>query len=667
MSAPYKRILTIDFETVWAPDYTLSSMTTEAYIRDPRFHAYGACIHEYGSGMPIQWYNHDELPKILGTYDWSTTAVLAHNARFDVGILSFVYGVRPAFIFDSLSMARALRGVEVGGSLAKLADAYGLPPKGQAVHSTKGLGPQLPPEVERELAAYCKHDIDLCELIFGKLLMRAMPDGTVYGEYPKKELRLIDMTVRMFTEPELELDVAMLEKALREEQVALANALEYAEIDDTTKLASNVQFANILGKLGVTVPMKISKTTGELTYALAKNDAHFQALAACGNPTVEALCAARLKVKSTLERTRAERFIDIADRGALPVPLNYYAAGTGRWGGSDDVNLQNMKRGSFLRKSIVAPDGYEICAGDLSQIEPRMLAWLADYVYLLDVFRAGGDPYATFGATMFNIPGLTKETHPLLRQSAKSALLGAGYMLSWASFAGQLLVGFLGAPPVRYTKLEAKALGVTRNDVDRFVSWEPNLERMRAIPHVCTEEELLIHCLAAKAIIDKYREAAAPVVDFWELLGTLLETCLYGGKTYTHKDVLFFEKGRIGLVNGMALQYPDIEVTQDDKGRAQYTYNTGKMRKRLHAGVICNNVTQALARIVMSDGLLRVQKRYRVKGTVHDEGLFLVPVEERDSAKSWIREEMTRVPSWLPGIVLAADVGVARRYGEAKG
>ena len=140
MSKPFDTILCIDFETRWdSKEYTLSKMTTEEYIRDRRFKAFGACIHEYGTDKITQWYRGDELPRILATYDWSRTAVLAHNAQFDVSILSWVYGVKPAFILDSLSMARALRGVEVGNSLAKLAQDFGLPAKGQAVHSTNGL------------------------------------------------------------------------------------------------------------------------------------------------------------------------------------------------------------------------------------------------------------------------------------------------------------------------------------------------------------------------------------------------------------------------------------------------------------------------------------------------------------------------------------------------
>ncbi len=671
MTQPYKRILTIDYETrwsskptSWSPEeaYTLSKLTTEEYIRDPRFKAFGACIHELGSGGKAQWYRHDELPRILATYDWSTTAVLAHNAQFDVAILSFIYGIKPCFIFDSLSMGRALRGVEVGNSLAKLAEAFGLPPKGKAVHSTDGME-EIPWEVEMELAAYCAHDVYLCEEIFSKLLLGITPEGTVGTPYPKSELRLISMTIKMFTEPMLVLDADMLQKAKSEDENKLFSLLCQADVDEAD-LASNDKFAELLAQHGVAAPMKTSKQTGQPALALAKTDALFQALLNGDNEDVALLCQARLRVKSTGERTRAQRFIGIASRGALPVPLNYYGAGTGRYAAGGKINLQNLKRGSYLRKAIMAPEGYQVIAGDLSQIEPRVLAWLSDYDELLNIFRAGGDPYATFGAQMFSIPGLTKESHPLLRQSAKSGMLGAGYQLGWASFAGQLLVGFLGAPPQRYTMADAKQLGVTKADVTNFLDNDEHMRKMAEIPHTCTEQELLVHCLAAKAIIDKYRTAAAPIVQFWELLGHLITYSLIAGNVYQHK-CLTFKKGEIVLANGMSLLYPDIQIEQTKKG-PQYHYAAGAKRVKLYPGKVCNNVTQGTARIVMTDGMLRVDKRFPVKGTVHDELLAICPDAEVKEGVKWVKAEMIKVPKWMPGIPLNADVGAARRYGEAK-
>ncbi len=655
MSAPYQRIVSIDFETRWDKrDYTLSKLTTEEYIRDKRFKAFGACIHEYGGDTAIQWYRGDELPRILGTYDWSKTAALAHNAQFDVSILEWRYGIRPAFIFDTLSMARALRGVEVGNSLAKLAADFGLPEKGRAVHSTDGLA-EIDKDMESELADYCKHDVYLCERIFERLV-----EG-----YPKSELRLIDMTLKMYTRPVLQLDRTMLIEALTEEGKHREGLLAKLGVEES-ELASNPKFAALLWGLGVAPPRKVSKTTGQLTLALAKNDALFQALLNGENEDVATLCEARLKVKSTTERTRAQRFLDISQRGALPVPLSYYGAKSGRWTAAKGsaINMQNLKRGSFLRKAIMAPEGYQLLVGDLSQIEPRVLAWLSDYEELLNIFRSGQDAYAQFGAQMFGIPGMTKDSHPDLRQSAKSALLGCGYGLGWASFASQLLVGFLGAPPVRYDKAFAKKLDVTSEYIERFIGWEDNVKKLQEIPHTCTERELLVHCVAAKKIIDIYRATAHPVVSFWDMCDRLLTKSLAGGEEVVYK-CLTFRKNEIVLPNGMSLLYPDLrQVTDKETKQKNWVY--GEDETKLYAGKITNNVTQALARIVMTDGMLRTSKKYFVAGTVHDEQIVVVPDEEVADAKTWVLAQMTVEPKYMPGIPLAVEGGAHRRYGLAK-
>ncbi len=655
MSKPYDKIITIDFETLWdtKEGYTLTKMTTEEYIRHDKFRAFGACVHVYGSDEPIRWFGDTELREYLDGVDWGRTAVLAHNAQFDVSIMEWRYNAHPCFIFDTLSMARALRGVEVGNSLAKLSNDFGLAPKGNAVYSTNGLS-ELTPVVEEELANYCKHDVFLCEEIFKRLVVA----------YPSKELRLIDMTLKMYTRPLLVLDQSMLIKALAEEGKAREQLLQRLGVEDA-ELASNPKFAELLKTLNVVPPTKTSKTTGKTTLALAKNDALFQTLLNSEREDVALLCQARLKVKSTTERTRAQRFLDIGKRGTLPVPLSYYGAQTGRWTAAKGsaINMQNLKRKSFLRKAIMAPEGYQLVVGDLSQIEPRVLAWLSDYEDMLDIFKGGGDPYAAFGAQMFNIPNLTKETHPDLRQSAKSALLGCGYGLGWASFASQLLVGFLGAPPVRYSRDFAKALGVDSEYAEAFAKWNGNDEKMFDIPHTCSTKELLNHVLASKAIIDTYRRTAYPVVAFWSLCETALHRALVKGEELVYKCITF-RKGEIELPNGMKLLYPDLRYVKDDKGRSQAVY--GPHATKLYAGKITNNITQALARIVMTDGMLRVAKKYPIAGTVHDELIAVVPDDEVVDAKTWVLAQMTMEPSYMRGIPLDADGGAHRRYGLAK-
>jgi len=673
MAAPFKRILVLDAESAWdSKEYTLSKMTTEEYVRDPRFKAWGFCFKWLGDPGKARWVGAAHLQEYLNRIDWSTTAILAQNTMFDGAILHWHYGVKPCFYFDTLSMGRAVRGVERGNSLAKMAEDYGLPAKGRAVHSTDGMLDTLTYEIEHELAEYCKHDVFLCEEIFKRLVMfereacgldYPLADMSAW-KYPIKELRLIDMTLRMFVEPTIELDADMLADALHEEKETREALLKRLDITDGI-LASTPQFAELLRSIGVEPPMKKSPATGLPIPALAKNDAMFQALLNGEDENVALLCEARLKVKSTTERTRAQRFLDISARGSLPVPLSYYGALSGRWTAArgSAINMQNLKRGSFLRKALLAPWGYEFGVVDLSQIEPRTLAWTSDYEDLLNIFRAKGDPYATFGETMFNLPGMNKETHPVHRQSAKSGMLGAGYQLGWASFAAQLLVGFLGAPPVRYGKEFAKQLGIYRGYIERFLDYTPNVLAMGEIPHSCTGQELLVHCVVAHKIIALYRAAAYPVVGLWKRYEQLIPSALADGEEAWVKCFLF-RKEEIVLPNGMSLLYPNLRQEKDDEGKKQWVYGTNATK--LYPGKVCNNTNQALARIVMTDGLLRIDKRYRVVGSVHDEGLMMLPENEADEGLKWCIEQMTIEPKYLPGIPLAADGGWHKRYGLAK-
>ena len=651
MSQPFERIMVTDFETRWdRADYSLSNMPTEQYIRDSRFKAFGFGYKFVGDSK-AHWVSHADLPRFFGLIDWSKTAVMAHNAMFDVGILSWVYGHKPCFVFDTLSMARALYGINVGNSAKKLAERFNLPPKGTAVNSTDGLT-ELSQVIEQELADYCKHDVFLCEKFYENMI-----EG-----FPSKELRLIDMTVKMFTHPRLELDQQLLKQALGEEKAKREGLLKRLGASDKD-LGNNDKMACFLAELNVKPPKKRSPANpANMIYAFAKKDAGFQQLLNSENEDVVALCEARLAVKSSGERTRAQRFLDISMRGLLPVPLNYYGAHTGRWVGTEQLNLQNLKRGGMLRNAIMAPDGCQIVVVDLAQIEPRVLASLTDYEGLLDIFRAGQDAYSLFGRQAFGDSTITNETHPDLRQAAKSMMLGCGFGIGWAKFGGQQLVGFLGAPPVLYDKTFARQLGVTLEDVEKFLGWEENVKKLKEIPHSCTTGELLVHCIASKKIIDNYRATALPVVKFWSFCDKMINDALYEGKVVEYK-CLEFSKEKIRLPSGMYLKYPDLRKEQDREGKTQWVFGDGG---RLWGSRLVENIVQSVARCVMTDGMLRTQKMYPCVMTCHDESSSIVLDEEVAEASVWIREQMIMEPKYLPGIPLDAKVGAAKRYGEAK-
>ena len=399
------KLVTLDFETYYDQDYSLKKMTTEAYIRDPRFEVIG-CAVKFGRA-PTDWMTayKGRLETVFRKIDWSNCAVLAHNTRFDGAILEWRYGVRPAFYFDTLSMARALHGVEGALSLDALTQRYGLGQKGDEVVAAKGK--RLADFGSADLARYgdyCANDVELTLKLFDA--MRSRGDW----QYPTQELAVIDLMLRMFIRPTIQLDKdalqVHLDTVVRKKELLLERVEEMAGKD---ALMSNDKLAALLRRMGVEPPMKFSPSAlkrGEekLTYAFGKTDLEFKALLDHEDERVQAIVAARMGVKSTQAETRAQRFIEMSERGPMPVPLNYYAAHTGRAGGDDKVNLQNLpsRTGDLsLRRSLTAPPDHSIVTCDSAQIEARVLAHLAGQADLVEDFRNGVDIYSSFASEVY--------------------------------------------------------------------------------------------------------------------------------------------------------------------------------------------------------------------------------------------------------------------------
>ena len=338
------QVITLDMETFYSKDFSLSKITTEEYVRSPKFEVIGVSVKV--DDAPAEWFSgtKDETKRFLDRYNWSDAVAVAHNAMFDMAILNWVYDIRPKRIADTLSMARALGAGSV--SLASLVKQYKLGEKGDEVINALGMRRlDFDAAALRRYAAYCKNDTELTYKLF-----KVLAEG-----FPVSELRLIDLTIRMFTEPTLELDQTTLAEHLHAVKTKKGNLLLSVAANEEV-LMSNPKFAAALKGLGVEPPMKISPTTGKETLALGKNDEDFKALLEHEDVRVQALVAARLGVKSTLEETRTERFIGIAERGTLPIPLRYYAAHTGRWGGclvgDTEVIVYNLPHGMQVKRIV---------------------------------------------------------------------------------------------------------------------------------------------------------------------------------------------------------------------------------------------------------------------------------------------------------------------------
>ncbi len=603
-------IITVDFETYYSADLGFAKQTTEEYVRDPRFEVVGVAV-QVNDGEP-EWFSGDMLGTyaFLKNYDWANSLALAHNAMFDGFILSEHFQIKPKGWLDTLSMGRALHGTNVGGSLKVLAEFYDVGVKGDEVNDAKGLRrTDFPAQQLAQYGEYCKNDVRLTWDLFNLMSIG----------FPPTELRLIDLTIKMFTEPVLQLDEQKLNVHLHTERQRKAKLLENFDQD---VLMSNDKFADLLRLFGVSPPMKISPATKKETYAFAKTDEAFKALLEHHDPSVQALVAARLGTKSTIEETRTERFIGIARRGPMPVPLRYYAAHTGRWGGDDKLNLQNLPRGSALKKCILAPAGYMMIDSDSSQIEARTLAWLAGQDDLVEAFDRGEDVYKIMASAIYGkaVEEITKDE----RFVGKTTILGAGYGMGAAKFQAQL-----------------KNFGV------------------------------VVELDEAKRIIDTYRNTYPRITALWKAAGVALEAILRGQLTVLGRDGILKIEGKNGikLPNGLYIRYPNLRQKADEEtGKVEIVYDTKKGRavipNRIYGGKVIENVCQALARIIIGDQMLMIAKRYRVVMTVHDAVACIVPTEEVDRAQEYVEMCMRIRPKWGLGLPLNCEAGHGESYGD---
>ena len=605
-------LITLDFETYYSKDFSLSKLTTEAYIRDPRFEVIGVGVKvnngetEWASGT------HEQLKQYLGAFHWEEAMLLCHNTMFDGAILSWCFDIRPWVYTDTLCIARALHGTEARASLAAISERYNLGTKGtEVIHA---LGKRREDFEESELnryGDYCINDVELTYKLFSVMVQ----------QFPKQELRLIDATLRMFTDPVLELDSKLLHSHLDDIKERKEKLLENAGVTDKKELMSNPKFAELLKGFGVNPPMKISPTTDKETFAFAKSDEEFKLLLEHEDDRVQALVAARLGSKSTLEETRTQRFIDIADRGLLPVPVRYYAAHTGRWGGDDKINLQNLPsrgpNGKKLKSSIIAPEGCSLIDCDSSQIEARVLAWLAGQDNLTKQFADGEDVYKYMASSIYNVPvdGVSKDQ----RFVGKTTILGAGYGMGAVKFQAQL-----------------QGMGV----------------------YIELEE--------ARRIIQVYRGANGEISQLWRDANNMVQWMQRGDSVqFGREGVLKVDAptSSIILPSGLPMFYHGLAAEQGERG-PEYTYETRRGPKRIYGGKVVENVCQAIARCIIGHQMLLIAKRYKVVLTVHDSVIACVADEELGEAQAYVEECMSQIPDWAEGLPITCESGTGKSYGE---
>ena len=608
-------LITLDFETYYSKEYGLKKYTTEEYIRDDQFETIGVAVKENDGETKWCTGSHETIASFLAGYSFDSSFVVGHNMRFDAAILSWRYGIRPLGLGDTMGMGQILHGLTQSVSLKNLSEHYGIGEKGTEVLDALGKHRvDFHPNDLAQYGNYCINDVELTYKLF-KLML---------PHFTRTELKLIDLTIRMFTEPKLVLNKGLLlthlAKVQKEKAELLANA--GVEKDD---LLSNPKFAELLRSFGVEPPMKRSPANPEKeTYAFAKTDEEFKALLEHEDPRVQILTAARLGNKSTIEESRTEQFINIANRGLLPVPLKYAGATVShRWSGVDGINLQNLPRTSELRRAITAPKGYKVVASDLSNIELRLAYWFAGSTTKIEQIRQGVDLYKQSAADITGTP--YDEVNKDLRFVFKVVNLSGIYGV--------------GAAKMHSILKQGKA--------------EKELDEV-------------------KSIVAAYRASNPDLVAAWYRAGDML-SAVRANQAFSMgpNGIITSVEGGMKKPNGMILGLPNLRKIKNADGNGEswaYDKLFGRsiIPEYIHPAKTFQRCIQSLARDIIGDQLIAIAKRFPVVLTVHDEIVCLAKEEEVDDCVAYMTQCMTTAPAWCADLPLACEVGVGDNYMDAK-
>ena len=611
-----------DFETYYDnKSFTLRSMTIPEYINDPRFEVTICSVCD-NTNHP-ECYEGDDCVSYFNALPRPWTFV-SYNALFDAAILSYKYNIYPDVLIDTMGIVRAtiLHRISTGRiDLKTVSEFMDLPSKGDVIKYVSGMRLD---DIKRngyfdQYVNYNLRDVYNLRTVTQKLAPK----------FSRREISIMDMILKMATIPSFYGDVVKLVDHFNIIQNEKDQLLQRVGLE-RGQLLSNDKFVESLEALGVAPPVKISPTTGKYTWATAKSDYQMQELENHPNPDVQALWAARVGVKSTQEETRTQRFINVCDsfqtshgKPFLPVALKYSGAHTHRFSGEWKMNMQNLpgRKTKKLREAVIAPPGHTIVAVDASQIEARLTAWIAGEEKLLHQFRNHEDVYSNFASILYQRP-ITRENE-LERFTGKTCILGLGFQMG-----------------------DQKLLNTARQQAkDNGYSIEYTIED-------------------CSLYVFTFRNEFRMIKRTWWKLGEIIRDMYcknIRADTMIGPCEVFNEC--IVLPGGLRLNYYNLQ-----EFGGQYTYQYGRMYKKIYGGKLLENVVQALDREHVMDAALRILKQTGIRPchNVHDELLYVVPDNYVDTLQSIALEEMRTPAWWGKDLPLDAEVKIGRSYGELK-
>lgn len=265
----------------------------------------------------------------------------------------------------------------------------------------------------------------------------------------------------------------------------------------------------------------------------------------------------------------------------------------------------------LIRTSFIPSQGKKFIVADFSAIEARVIAWLANEKWRIDVFADGGDIYCASASQMFNIPVEKNGINGHLRQKGKIAELALGYG------------GSIGA-----------------------------LKSMGALDMGLEEEEL-------QPLVNAWRESNPNITKLWWDVDRAAKTCVKERRpTQTHGIKFIYQSGMLFIIlpSGRRLSYVKPRMGENKFGGEAVTYEgVGGTKKweriESYGPKFVENIVQAISRDILCHAM-NILKDYYIVAHVHDE---IIVEAKMDESLSLVCEKMARTPKWAKGLLLSAD------------
>jgi DNA polymerase len=641
--------LVLDFETYYDQDYALKKLSIVEYVTDPRFEFTGLGV-QVATGCPVfipgpqvPWAI-KRLQKKFGK-DLQPVTVVAKNTKFDVLVLAEKFGIYPPHVIDIEDLSRYYDSRMKQG-LRALAKHFKLPPKGD----TSQFKGQHCADIDwAAMKKYCLQDVEDEALLFDILL--PMIDN------PEIELPLMQHTLNLYLKPTFRLDFNMAGDIVNGMQHELHGDLkkvswvleEYGTKQKNTiekilraRSILPVILADLLAVHDEKVPMKQGKK--KMIPALAKEDIAFQLLLVHADERVRDLCAAKAACSSWPLHQKKVQGIIVQARASdslVRVPMKFYGAHTGRWSGTQGVNLLNLGgkgRGQAIhpligkvRNALLAPEGKLLTIADSAQVEARELAWISGQNDLTEGFADGQDIYSTFATRLFGEEvrkpkdGDTPEgakTLTIRRGFGKDAILGCGFGMGTNTFI-----------------LRCKQNATLR---PLFDSGEYDWDFI-------------------DKLIKTYRSTYPQIPKFWKTVEKCFrwvtkyprEVACYHvpGREHEKPVLRFWKEGSttvIQLPSARRLFYRHATVSKDNQ--IKYTHG------HLWGGSITENIIQSICRDLLGGWLLECERNgIPIIHHTYDELVGCVPMDRADGRLEQMIEIMRVGPGWATGLPLDAE------------